>query len=974
MPLYFQALGPPRLLDGGEQIDLPPAWALLLLGFVINREEGVGRDEIVAHFWPEEEERNARHNLSQLLYRYRAERWLKGLEVTPRRLLWLGESDLAHFRRAVAAGEWQRAVKLHRGEFLAGVQAVRSVGVTTWLEEERTELSITWRDAVLRHAAQLSDGGRYSDAADALRSVLAADLLAEDVLHAYLQNALPAGRRAEALETYDAFCRKLREELDTEPLPVTSRLAEALRCEPAPAEDASQTAPRVAGPVGPGESRRGLPGHLVPFVGRDIELAELANTFENPDCRLLTITGPGGIGKSRIAVRVARELAGQFAGNVHFVPLASLTSEQYIAPAIAAALGFESSASDLQRQLVRHLGNEATLLILDNFEHLQAGAGLVTELLLAAPQLRTLVTSREPLGLHHEWCYKLGGLHFPAAGAAGFPLMYDAMQLFLASARRASSSFMLADTEKPAVARICRLLGGMPLGLELAGSWVRLLTPTELASELADNLDLLAWNQPDRPARHHSLRAVFEHSWNLLEAEERRALARLAVFRGGFDKRAAQLVPQASLKTLLSLVSKSLLGRTQDGRFELLETVRQYTHEKLALDGSESEAARQRHAEYYRDLAEQAETGLKGPEQAEWLDRLALERDNLRAALDWAQAAGRVELGLRLASSLQQFWWVRGPYDEGPRRIDSLLALPAATQLPALRAKALHRAGTLVQLQGDFDHARERYREALDLARELDDRQLMADSLHSLGLLAAVQGDPEAAFRHYEPGAALQRELDDRWGLSVTLNNMGIAHIYQGEYRQALPLLGECLEHKRELGDPQGIAYALNNLGTVHYWIGDLPAARRYAADSLILKEQLGDEQGIATSLANLGRIAGEEGDFESARGSFDRSIRRLAEIENHWTLLWVLTAVVKLEAMAGQPERALRLAGGSQALAEALGVALPAPNAQELAQGLALAERALPAGRVWQLLTEGRKLDAAELASYAARTAPVTP
>lgn len=977
MPLRLRMLGPPELTAASEKVELPPPWALLLLGFVASQDQGVSRSDVVATFWPEEDERKARHNLSQLLYRYRGVQWLSGLEVSPSRLRWTGECDVQAFREAVITGDWQTAVRLYRGELLAGVQADRSVHVATWLESERSELLGAWREATLAYADRLSEEGRYGDAADAIKRVLSQEILAEDLLQAYMNSSRLAGRRAQGLELFERFRWRLHDELGIEPLPATQRLAQQLR---EPAEDEAPPLPTPEQSLLPTSKQTSLPGQRTPFIGRDIELAELASTFSNPTWRLLTITGPGGVGKSRTAVQVASEQQERFRDGVVFVPLAPLSSHEYLASAISAALGLDNRAEEAEQRLSAYLSNKQMLLVVDNFEHLLEGAPLVISLLEAAPELRIVATSREPLGLQQERCYELKGLSYPAEGDDEFAQVYDAVQLFLSTARRMDSRFVLDQAEMPAVVRICRLLAGIPLGLELAGSWVRLLSVDELARSLEGDFDLLESQQADRPARHHSLRAVFENSWRLLPEQERETLARLAVFRGGFDRDSAQAVSQAALKTLLALANKSLLGRTRRGRFELLEPVRQYAQEKLAVKAGELEAARRRHAHYFAALAQRAESGMQGRNQTEWMERLELERDNLRSALEWAAESGEAELGLRTATSLQQFWWVRGPYREGWRTLQRFLDLPLPdvaypedatedessrrAELQALRGKALHRAGTLLQEEGDFERARAHYRQALELAREWEHEQLAADALHSLGLLETKRGENTAAFAFYEESAGLQRQLGDTWGLSVTLNNMGVTLMQQGKYDAATPPLNESLELKRELGEAQGVAYALHNLGMAHYWSGDLERARSYNEESLKLKQRVGDEQGMATSIANRGRLALDAGEYEEASKHFAESTRRLAQLNNQWTLLWVLTAVVRLKACAGLPERALRLAGVVSSLARRLGVSLPAPNEQEMAAGIEAARDALGRDRAQRLLLEGQGMQLEEALS----------
>src|SRR5690554_543885 len=333
MSLHLRALGRPKLTGNEEPLALPPSWALLILSYVASHEEGVTRSELAATFWPEMGEKDARHNLSQFLYRYRATPWAASLDSTKQRIRWSGTSDLADFWRAVADGAWERASQLVGGEFLEGVDAHRAAGASNWLAETRAELGRAYIDATQRHAARLAERGRNREATDSFRAILARDELAEDALQGFLRNAVAARRRSEGLELYEAFRLRLAQEFGAEPLAATTALAEALRNEPDSSEpDAAAATPTETYQVAVDLD---LSVHQTPFVGRDIELAELANTLQQPGARLVTITGQGGAGKSRVAKRLALEQADYFPGGVHFVPLAALTSHEYIGAAIA---------------------------------------------------------------------------------------------------------------------------------------------------------------------------------------------------------------------------------------------------------------------------------------------------------------------------------------------------------------------------------------------------------------------------------------------------------------------------------------------------------------------------------------------------------------------------------------------------------------------------------------------------------------
>ncbi|MDP9350014.1 MAG: tetratricopeptide repeat protein, partial [Chloroflexota bacterium] len=617
-----------------------------------------------------------------------------------------------------------------------------------------------------------------------------------------------------------------------------------------------------------------LPKPPTLIVGREQEVTELRAQLRRADVCLVTVIGQAGVGKTCLSLETAAGLAPAFGDGVYFVPLASIADAELVGPAIAAVLGVkELPGATIQQTLIDFLRNRRLLLVLDNFEQVVLAAPLVAELLSASPELKILVTSREPLGLSAEWLFDVEGLRYPPDDDVMEFESYSAVRLFAQRTRQVQRRWVLAGSEAQAVARICRLVEGLPLAIELAAAWVRLLSCAEIAREIARSLTFLTTSRQDVPARHRSLLAAFDHSWKLLSGEEQRVLRQLSVFRGGIARGAAEEVAAASLPLLSALVDKSLLrtrGRQLQGMvqatpwYDLHEMIRQYAWERLVASG-EAAATQARHAAVCLALAEAAAPGLEGSEQVRWLDRLEGEHDNLRAALEWARASGQTELGLRLAGAIWRFWYTHGHLSEGRQWLEHLLARAGGSVSAPVQAAARHGAAMLAHAQNDYARAVALAEENLRLFERLSDKRGMADSLHTLALVARDQGDYACATARYERSLALRRELGDIRAIAASLNSLGVVAHDQGDYGRALARYEESLALRRELGDIGGMAGTLTNLGCLAHYQGDLPIAAAWLAEALGLLRTLGDKRVMAIALDNLAEVAHDQGDNERA-------------------------------------------------------------------------------------------------------------
>jgi predicted ATPase/DNA-binding SARP family transcriptional activator/class 3 adenylate cyclase/Tfp pilus assembly protein PilF len=729
-----------------------------------------------------------------------------------------------------------------------------------------------------------------------------------------------------------------------------------------------------------------VPPRFTRFFGREGEIARLREMLISSQVRLVTVTGPAGTGKTRVSLEVAERLVEPFAGAVYFVALADLNDPALIAGAILDSLGVpRSPQQEPLEQAVEALAKKPTLLVLDNFEHLVVGgADVVQTLLTRISSLKLLVTSRQLLDLSAEREFVLSPLPVPGTEESPEQLsLYDSVQLFLDRAQQVMPYFQVNNANAAAVAGLVGGLEGIPLAIELAAARVQVLTPTQMLSQLSHRLDFLARRKRDVAERQRTLRGALEWSYRLLAPELQRFFSRLSVFRGGWSVEAAEQVCEEPLALdyleqlrECSLVLSETVMEGGAYRFRMLETLREYGQERLA-ENKEADALRARHLVYFLSLAEGAEAHLKSAEQAEWLNRLETEYDNLREAVRFSNEQRLIsneetgselmapgKAGLRLAVAMWRFWDVRGWLDEGRQILASVLAYPQRDGDIAARAKALNGAGILATKKGDDQAARQLCEESLKLFRELNDPHGIAAALGSLGMIASHQGDKETAQALYQESLELQRALGSQEGMAVALVNLGLIAFNRGDYAAARACYEESQQLFRELNDPRGISYALHGLGQVAYFEGNITLARTFFEESLALRRELGNRESAAATLHNLGLLAGEQQDYAAAYSFFMESLaikrslgnrRSIALTLNDLALLSVkqedfaaarrflqealalrqeltdqlglaecLQAAGEMKAAQGEAQQAVRLFGAAENLCRSLGASLP--------------------------------------------------
>jgi predicted ATPase/class 3 adenylate cyclase len=584
-------------------------------------------------------------------------------------------------------------------------------------------------------------------------------------------------------------------------------------------------------------NRSSLPEAAHPLVGRAVEQREVTALLRRE--RLVTITGAGGTGKTRLALQLAAELSEEFPDGAHFVSLASLTDPNAVLPAALQALGLSE---------VDSAAHHRALLVLDNFEHLRDAATAVARFLRRSPGPTLLVTSRIPLHVSMEAEYPLD----PLPQAAAVELFLDRAQAVRASAG-----------PSPAVDEICRRLDGLPLALELAAARLKLLDPVALLARLDSRLSLLTRGPADMPERQQTLEATIAWSYDLLLPEAQEVFLRLSVFAGSFDLVAAEAVVEADLEELTTLVDASLLKPRGDSRFLILETIREFARARLP----EQDALRlpSRHAHHYLALAEAAAPHLTGPDAGTWLARLDADQGNLRTALDWFALASP-ELVSRLTLALWRFWLVRGLYDEGQTAIERALRLDPS---PEDHAQLLYQLGAIVISRGDTARARTIFEESLERFRELGVERGEARSLSALGHVAADAGDWNEAIGRYAEASALVRRIGDRFGLGGVLGDLATVHLRSGAPEAALPLAIESRAIQREVGNREGEALALATQGYAELGLGNLDRAHEALTESTAVAHQLGYLHGLLFSLNGLAALAYRSGDPGRARRLF---------------------------------------------------------------------------------------------------------
>ena len=949
LKLYF--LGTPRIEREGEAISLSHHKALALLAYLAVTRQPHTRQALAALLWPEYDPATARAELRRMLWvlnKSLGQSWLavdrETVSLPPHPDLWL---DLDQFRALLAAGQQHRhpagevcpacleplteAVTLARGDFLAGFTLPDSPDFDTWQTFETESLRRELAGALERLIHLLIQQGETGEPAiNYARRWLALDPLHEPAHRHLMQIYTWVGQPAAALQQYQVCVRLLAQELGIAPSAETTALYEAIKAKrlPAPpgALEEKPTAAIAASPLpaAPFDTisatlqstqdanalnlmavPHNLPVQATPFIGREAALDSMQQRLADLEVRLMTIVGPGGIGKTRLALALAeRQLpsATTFPDGIYFIPLAPISSAEAIVQTIAERLTFPlASAQEPAVQLLTYLRHKQMLLVLDNFEHVLAGAALVSQILQTAVGVKLLVTSRERLHLTHETLWPIGGLNFAELNGVKEALAYDAVQLFIQRARQVRPDFALKAEALPHLERFLQGVWGMPLAIELAAAWLNMLSVTEIAAELSHGLDLLESELRDVPDRHRSMRLVFDRSWERLDTTEQTLFKSLSIFRGGFSREAAQQVAGASLRGLAGLVNKSLLTSQPDsGQYELHELLRQYAGEKLEADPPAKAAIQQAHAAYYATLMQYSWPDLRKANQKVALAAIEQDIENIRAAWRYHLAEKNSAALLKFMDSFYVVYDIRGWYQAAIAlygEVTEQLHLTSEDEVTLLaHGKALGYEGYFTGIIGNPERGSTLSTEAIALIRPLNQPESLLYALYCAALSYLYLNDFERVIEVAQELGRIGQEIGDRWGETVSLNFMaggligqhklteaqekidrslqifggeigeyfglswaalvrGRVALAQGAYAEAKPFYERSLNTAQTLNYRRTIQQSYDNLGDVVFYLAEVEQAERYFRLSLEISEETGQTREMLGTLYDLAKV-----------------------------------------------------------------------------------------------------------------------
>lgn len=949
--LEIRALGNLSLGENGKAIEnLGSRKAEALLVYLAVEGRALNRDLLAALFWPESGQRQASTSLRVALSILRKHLGAyvdisrDAVSIHPEAEIYFDLSDLED---KLACGDVQGALDIYQGDFLEGFYIRNSPAFEDWLRFEQQRVRRSLVKALHTCISRKIEAGAYSKGLPLARRLLALDSLDEIAYQQCMQLLALTGQRTAALAEYETCCRVLKEELGVEPSRETKRLYERILA----GEDVD--------PFGASIPEHNLPASRTSFIGRERELYQIGEMIRDLNSRLVTVMGPAGSGKTRLALQVASRVLCTFPDGVYFIPLEALASADYLVPALTDALPFNvdnlATRLDQKTQLLHYLRDQSLLLLMDGFERLIAGADLLSEILDVAPDVQILVTSRQKLNLIGEWTFLLGGLPYPRQIEDPSLEDADAVTLFIDRARQVEAEFHLSEVGRKHVAQLCQLLEGMPLGVELAAAQTSLLSPQEISLEMKKSLDFLGTSMRDVPERHRSLRAAFESSWQLLAEEEKDIFAKLSVFQGGFDRSAAWEVAGAGLPHLSALGDRSLLRRNERGIFSMHGLLRAYAAEKLSQQANLEKDIKDGHCRYYVDLLCNREEDFYSTRALQARDEIRRDVENVRAALHRAVLSWEPDAVRGVLTALLSFYVVED-WDEGAgmfrdlvqMRREALLAehvsnpeedpviLSARTHqaflqtnlgqieesdaisrvcvsaLEALGLKGelsecLQNLGVNASFHGKYEMARELLEEAILLGRECD-HPVWPTYLLWLGHVYFLLGEYEEGLLSLSKSRDLFEQKGTLWGLGFAFGKMGLAADGLGDHIQAKAYHSEALKIFERVGNQAGKGYSLSRMSMSAYLLDEHEQAVELGEEGLQLFEEIGHRWGICTSLGRLGFAHLGVGDVEGAKAYFESALQEARQDHMLPLTLYALAGLACIMAQEGREAAAREL------------------------------------------------------------------
>ena len=890
--LEIRVLGGFDLRVNGQALkDLGSRKAEAILVYLAMRGGMCNRNVLAALLWPESPENQAMTSLRvalSLLHRELADYLEVSRDVVgikPGANVYLDVTDL---EGKLAGGELEQALDVYQGDFLQGFNIRDCLDFEDWrrLQQERVnEVVKHGLHSAISHAIEIED---YQKGQDFIRRLLEIDPLDEQAHRKCMLLYVLDGQRAHALEHYEKCQDILQAELGVEPSQETQSLYTQILQGARPGSDTTLM------------SVFHLPVPQTSFIGREQELVQIVTLITNPTCRLLTLTGPGGIGKTRLAIRAVTKSFHNYADGTYFVPLEGIASADYLVHAIADAIQFKIDSLETQldskHQLLDYLKNRSILLLLDGFEHLMISAGLLSEILGRAPHIKILVTSRQKLDLMGEWIFPVTGLPVPQNPGELLPVDSSALRLFTERAQQANIEFEYSEVDRSCITHICWLVEGMPLGIELAAAWTPVLSLKEISEEIQNNLDFLNTDKRDVDDKHHSLRATFDSSWQLLNESQRDVFCKLSIFQGGFDREAAVGVARVSISQITGIMDRSMLSRVHTGRFFMHGLLRQYGIEKLKASLPSWDETCNQHCLYYTQFLTQRESNLLGDQMYIASDEVRKEMDNIRFAVNWAIVHWEGDKVRKILAGLLAFYAAFGWY-EGKDAFMNIAQTRRETLLsqnvldlekdPIYLSACTHQAFLLCNL-GQIEESDTISRECLEPLCSLGLNSELSECIHNLGVNASFRGEYELAMEQLERAILLGKESQNSMWPTYLLW-LGHAYFLLGEYARGLESLQKCYEIFERLGNYWGMAFASSKMGLAADGLGEFDKAKEYHRQALVIFEKTNNQTGKGYALSRMSESAYFLEEYQQAVQLAAEGHQIFKSLGHHWGICTTL-------------------------------------------------------------------------------------